>query len=83
MPLERWKAARFLRLLVNGQAIESSKLRAMEGSGAEAVFWLRHALGRHGLSLNEDDLTLTGTPLGLRPVKPGDRLGLSVVPDYL
>jgi 2-keto-4-pentenoate hydratase len=77
-PLGRWEAARALTVVVNGKAVDSGELWAMAGGAVEAVDWLREDLRRHGLSLSPDDLVLTGTPLGLHPVRPGDRVTVSV-----
>ena len=78
IPLDRWAAERTLTVMVNGSAIDSGELWAMEGGAVEAVCWLREDLGRHGVSLAPGDLVLTGTPLGLHPVQPGDRVSVSV-----
>ena len=78
MPLDHWETARVLTVGVNGGAIESGDLWAMTGGAAEAVDWLRGDLARHGASLVPGDLVLTGTHLGLHPVRPGDRVAVSV-----
>jgi len=78
MPLDHWETARVLAVRVNGEAIESGDLWAMTGGAAEAVDWLRGDLARHGVSLAPGDLVLTGTHLGLHPVRPGDRVAVSV-----
>jgi 2-keto-4-pentenoate hydratase len=78
MPLDRWQAARTMTIMVNGSAIDSGELWAMAGGAAEAVRWLREDLGRHGILLAPGDLVLTGTPLGLHAVRPGDRVTVSV-----
>ena len=36
------------------------------------VEWLRRNLTAYGLTLRPQQLVLTGTPLGLYPVQPGD-----------
>jgi len=77
-PLKDWSSARVLKVMVNGQEIESGDLWAMTGGAIEAVSWLSDDLGKYGLSLSPGDLVLTGTPLGLHPVRPGDRIGVSV-----
>jgi 2-keto-4-pentenoate hydratase len=58
--------------------MDAGELWATEGGAAEAIDRLGKALGRHGLSLKEGDLVLTGTPLGLHAVKSGERLSVSV-----
>jgi 2-keto-4-pentenoate hydratase len=78
MPLDRRGAARALTVIGNGSAIDSGELWAMAGGAVEAVRWLRRDLGRHGLSLAPGDLVLTGTPLGLHPVRSGDRVAVLV-----
>jgi 2-keto-4-pentenoate hydratase len=78
MPPDRWQAARTLRISLNGAVIDSGELWAMPGGAREAVDWLRGDLDRHGMSLAPGDLVLTGTPLGLHPVAPGDRVAVSV-----
>jgi 2-keto-4-pentenoate hydratase len=78
VPLDRWQAARTMTIRVNGSAIDSGELWAMAGGAVEAVRWLREDLKRHGTLLVPGDLVLTGTPLGLHPVRPGDRVTVSV-----
>ena len=36
--------------------------------------WLRRHLAAYGLALRPQQLVLTGTPLGLIPLRPGDSL---------
>ena len=78
MPIECWARARALAVVVNGIEIDSGELWAMPGGAAEAVRWLREDLGQQGVSLAPGDLVLTGTPLGLHAVLPGDRVAVSV-----
>lgn len=77
-PLKNWISARVLTVAINGKEIDSGDLWAMTGGAIEAVSWLSQDLGRYGLSLSPGDVVLTGTPLGLHPVGPGDRVGVSV-----
>ena len=74
MTLDDWIAARTLSVVVNGVTIDAGALWAMRGGAAEAIEWLRDDLGRFGASLKPGDLVLTGTPLGLNPVKAGDHV---------
>jgi 2-keto-4-pentenoate hydratase len=76
--LSYWQSACTLTVKVKQKAIESGKLWAMDGGAAQAVEWLSTDLELHGLSLSPGDLVLTGTPLGLHPVSPGDRVTVSV-----
>jgi 2-keto-4-pentenoate hydratase len=79
MPLDRWQAARTMTITVNGSAIDSGELWAMPGGAVDAVRWLEENLKRHGSTLLvPGDLVLTGTPLGLHAVRPGDRVAVSV-----
>jgi 2-keto-4-pentenoate hydratase len=78
MPLDDWIAARTLSVIVNGVTIDAGALWAMRGGAAEAIEWLRDDLGRFGASLKPGDLVLTGTPLGLNPVKAGDHVIVSI-----
>ena len=78
MPLDRWEAAHTLAIAVNGSVVDAGELWAMAGGAVEAVEWLRKDLSRHGFALAPGDLVLTGTPLGLHPVRPGDRVAVSV-----
>jgi 2-keto-4-pentenoate hydratase len=78
MPLDRWQAARAMTITVNGSAIDSGELWAMAGGAVEAVRWLQEDLSRHGILLAPGDLVLTGTPLGLHVVGPGDRVAVFV-----
>jgi 2-keto-4-pentenoate hydratase len=78
MPLDRWEAARTLAIAVNGSVVDAGELWAMAGGAVEAVEWLRKDLSRHGFALAPGDLVLTGTPLGLHPVRPGDRVTVSM-----
>jgi 2-keto-4-pentenoate hydratase len=74
MTLDDWIAARTLSVVVNGVTIDAGALWAMKGGAADAIEWLRDDLGRFGASLKPGDLVLTGTPLGLNPVKAGDHV---------
>jgi 2-keto-4-pentenoate hydratase len=77
-PLAHWRAAGTLAVAVNGRTIDSGGLWAMAGGAVEAVNWLREDLGQHGIALADGDLVLTGTPLGLHPVHPGDRVTVMI-----
>jgi 2-keto-4-pentenoate hydratase len=74
MTLDDWIAARTLSVVVNGVTIDAGALWAMRGGAGEAIEWLRDDLSRFGASLKPGDLVLTGTPLGLNPVKAGDHV---------
>jgi 2-keto-4-pentenoate hydratase len=78
MMLEDWATSRTLSVVVNGAMVDAGELWAMRDGALEAVEWLRHDLGRFGITLKPGDLVLAGTPLGLHPVKPGDDVIVSI-----
>lgn len=77
-PPEDWADARKLTVAINGATIDSGSLWAMPGGAQEAVEWLRGDLARFNEALKPGDLVLAGTPLGLYPVRAGDRVAVSV-----
>jgi 2-keto-4-pentenoate hydratase len=76
--VERWLGAENLSVEINGRTVASGPLWAFPGGPEEAVAWLRSNLGLCGRSPASDDLVLTGTALGLYPVKPDDRVVVKV-----
>lgn len=76
--LHDWSTATILTVLVNGSAIDSGPLWAFPGAATEALAWLERSLAAEGLSLKSGDLVLTGTPLGLHPVRPGDHVEVAI-----
>jgi 2-keto-4-pentenoate hydratase len=62
-----------LSIEVNGIEIDRGPLWGMGGAEG-AVSWLRAQLETRGISLERGDVVLTGTPLGIHPVAPGDRI---------
>jgi len=77
-PLDEWTASRMLTVTINGVAIASGGLWSMPGGVDEVIAWLAAHLKQSGERLAPGDLVLTGTPLGLHPVRPGDKLVVSV-----
>jgi 2-keto-4-pentenoate hydratase len=77
-PLAAWKRAQTLSVTVDGREIDRGSLWSMSGGAIASVAWLQEDLARHGLSLKEGDLVLTATPLGLHPVKPGNRVSVLI-----
>lgn len=69
-------AGAVLRVVVNGDVIDSGDLWPMEGGAQASLDWLSAHLSGHGMKLEQGDLVLAGTPLGLHPVKPGDRISV-------
>ncbi len=63
-----------LRVTINGEMIEEGPASGVPGGPAGSVEWLRRHLSEYGLTLRPRQLILTGTPLSLIPVLPGDSL---------
>ncbi len=61
-----------LRVEINGRTVEEGPMSGVPGGPAGSVEWLRRHLAAYGLALRPQQLVLTGTPLGLYPVRPGD-----------
>ena len=61
-----------LRVEINGRTVEEGAMSGVPGGPAGSVGWLRRNLRAYGLDLRPGQLVLTGTPLGLYPVSPGD-----------
>ena len=61
-----------LRVEINGRLVEEGPMSGVPGGPAGSVKWLRQHLPAYGLALWPRQLILTGTPLSLIPVKPGD-----------
>jgi len=77
-PLDHWRDARALSVSINGATIDTGALWAMSGRPAEVLDRLRSDLDRFGDVLKPGDLALTGAPLGLHAVHPGDHVVISV-----
>lgn len=56
---------------------ESGPLWCMPGGPEEVVGWLRRNLTEYGLALNPGQIVLTGTVLGLHPVRAGSSIRVS------
>jgi 2-keto-4-pentenoate hydratase len=61
-----------VRVEINGKTVEEGSMSGVPGGPAGSVRWLRRHLEAYGLALRPRQLVLTGTPLGLHPVRPGD-----------
>jgi len=61
-----------LRVEIGGRTVEEGPMSGVPGGPAGSVEWLRGHLRAHGVALRPRQLVLTGTPLGLYPVRPGD-----------
>ena len=78
LPLDRWIVSRALTVTINGVTIASGGLWSMPGGVDEVIAWLAAQLKQSDERLAPGDLVLTGTPLGLHPVRPGDKVVVSV-----
>jgi 2-keto-4-pentenoate hydratase len=63
-----------LRVLVNGKSIEEGALWSLPGGARASLNWLEENLKHCGVSLLPGQLLLTGTPLGIHRVHPGDHV---------
>ena len=61
-----------LRVEINGRTVDEGPMSGVPGGPAGSVGWLRRHLEAYGLTLRPRQLVLTGTPLGLYPVRPDD-----------
>ena len=61
-----------LRVEINGRMVEDGSMSGVPGGPAGSVEWLRRHLPAYGLALHPWQIILTGTPLSLIPVRPGD-----------
>jgi 2-keto-4-pentenoate hydratase len=77
-PWDRWIASRALTVTINGVTIASGGLWSMPGGADEIIAWLAAHLKQSGERLAPGDLVLTGTPLGLHSVRPGDKVVVAV-----
>lgn len=63
-----------LEVRLNNELIDDGPLWSMPGGPDAAIAWLKNHLSDHKLSLESGHLILTGTPLGLHHVRPGDHI---------
>jgi 2-keto-4-pentenoate hydratase len=85
LPHEAWLSSRVyaerpgvLSIRVNEEQIASGELWPMLGGPNASLDWLRTHLAEFGLRLDPGHIILAGTPLGLYPVQPGDRIAVLV-----
>ena len=67
-----------MSIMVGDLVIEHGAPWAMPGGPVEGLDWLAKKIAAYGESLGPNDLVLTGTPLGLYPVGPGDTVRVLV-----
>jgi len=68
------EAAGSLRIEINGCLVEEGPAAGVPGGPSGSLAWLERHLKSYGRALVPGQLILTGTPLGLILVQPGDRV---------
>ena len=67
-----------LSVRINDRLIASGELWPMSGGAMSSLQWLRRQLADTAADLSPGDIVLTGTPLGLYPVRGGDQVAVLV-----
>ena len=67
------------RVFKNGNQISSGLGSAVQGHPAEAVAWLANTLGNYGISLNKNDIILSGSLVPLEPISSGDEFRMEII----
>jgi 2-keto-4-pentenoate hydratase len=67
-----------LSVRINGHVVASGELWPMSGGIDSSIGWLRQHLAGTGADLLPGHVVLTGTPLGLYPVRRGDQVAVFV-----
>lgn len=67
-----------LSVCINDRLIASGELWPMRGGVHASLGWLREHLAKKDRTLLPEHIVLTGTPLGLYPVRAGDRVVVRV-----
>ncbi len=67
-----------LGVWINDSLIASGELWPLRGGVQASLGWLREQLAKKDLTLLPEQIILTGTPLGLYPVRAGDRVVVRV-----
>jgi len=68
------EAAGYLKIEINGRLVEEGPAAGVPGGPSGSLAWLERHLKAFGRVLAPGQLILTGTPLALIPVQPGDRV---------
>jgi len=74
MPAAAFGAGARLGVRINRRMVDEAGLWPLPGGAEASLDWLRRDLAREGLSLKPGQIVITGTPLGLYPVHPGDAI---------
>lgn len=75
------EAAGTLKIEINGRLVEEGPAAGVPGGPSGSLAWLERHLKAFGRALAPGQLILTGTPLGLITVRPGDQV--RVVAEHL
>jgi 2-keto-4-pentenoate hydratase len=67
-----------LSVLINDRLIASGELWPMSGGARSSLQWLRRQLADTAADVSPGDIVLTGTPLGLYPVREGDQVAILI-----
>lgn len=67
-----------LSVRINDRLIASGELWSMSGGARSSLQWLRRQLADTAADLSPGDTVLTGTPLGLYPVREGDQAAVLI-----
>ena len=67
-----------LSVRINDRLIASGELWPMSGGARSSLQWLRRQLADTAADLSPGDIVLTGTPLGLYPVREGDQVAVLI-----
>jgi 2-keto-4-pentenoate hydratase len=85
LPHNDWLSSRLyierkgvLSVQVNGRVVASGELWPMSGGMVSSLQWLQQHLANMRADLSPGEVVLTGTPLGLYPVRRGDRVTVLV-----
>jgi 2-keto-4-pentenoate hydratase len=85
LPRNEWLASQeyvereaTLSVRINGRVVASGELWPMSGGVASSLQWLQRHLAGTRRDLLPGHIVLTGTPLGLYPVRRGDQVAVSV-----
>jgi 2-keto-4-pentenoate hydratase len=85
LPQDEWlssdeyiEKAGTLSVRINDRQVASGNLWPMSGGAKSSLEWLRQHLASTRLDLLPGHVVLTGTPLGLYPVRRGDRVAVFV-----
>jgi len=85
LPHERWLTSRkyvgrdgTLSVRINGHLVASGEMWPISAGADASLDWLRNHLAKFGRTLVPGYIVLVGTPLGLYPVRPRDRITVLV-----